>query len=145
MLFCLCNSVTSLFISKVVKSWPDAKKIEVKDEHLLGYPQLVVHFNEELCQDKIVVTHECNWEVMPMDVPSSMKNESALQSVVQALENQLKNVRGNLHLLEKQISMRQSIVNRSLTALNDTVMCKTPRILAVSIFLFLVCRVNEFM
>lgn len=108
----------------------------MKDEHLLGYPQLVVHFNEELCQDKIVVTHESNWEVMPMTnaAPSSTENKSAFDSVVQALENQLKNVHGNIHLLEKQISLRQSIVNRSLTALNDTVMCKTPRMQAVGIF-----------
>jgi hypothetical protein len=120
--------------SKVVKSWPEAKKIEVKDEYLLGYPQLVVHFNEKLCQDKIVVTHEYNWDVMPKTASSSTKSESALNSVVQALENQLKNVHGNLNLLEKQISLRQSIVNRSLTALNDTVMCKTTRIQAVGIF-----------
>ena len=113
----------------------------MKDEHLLGYPQLVVHFNDELCQDKIVVTHESNWEVMPMtNAPSAPENKSAFDSVVQALENQLKNVHGNIHLLEKQISLRQSIVNRSLTALNDTIMCKTPRMQAVGIFSLFVCE-----
>lgn len=102
---------------------------------------MVVHFNEDLRQDKIVVTHESDWEVMPIDAPSSSKSESALNSVVQALENQLKNVHGKLHLLENQISLRQSIVNRSMTALNDTVMWKSSRIQAVSIvFMYIVIK-----
>lgn len=118
----------------MVKAWPNAKKVEIKDEHLLGYPQVVVYFQDDL-GEKIVVSQESGWaEIVSQDQPLSLPaDESALKNVVLALETQLRSVQGNLFLMEKQISLRQSIVNRSLTALNDTVMCKATRKQAVGI------------
>lgn len=94
----------------------------------MGYPQIVVHFKD----GKIVVTHETGWEPMFTDESEAMEDDSALKSVIQALENQLNNVCGQLISIEKQISLRQSIFNRSLAALDDIIIHRSSRVQAVS-------------
>ncbi|KAI9553332.1 hypothetical protein GHT06_021230 [Daphnia sinensis] len=110
----------------VIKSWPDAKRVEIKDEKLLGYPQVILHLNHnEFQQEKVVVTYESDWEVKAKDDPALLEGESALNSVAQALEAQAKKANENLLLLEKQISFRKSLAIRALTALNDIITAKT--------------------
>ena len=119
-----------------MKTGLDAKKIEVKDERLLGCPQVVVYFQDDL-SEQIIVSHQSNWEVISQDKPYSLHggDSAALRSVVQALETQLKNVHGNLIAMEKQILLRQSIVNRSLTALSESIICKDNKMQAVGILI----------
>lgn len=100
----------------------------MKDENCLGYPQVIVHFKD----DKIAVTHETGWEPMFKDESETMQDDSALKSVIQALENQLNNVHGQLLSTEKQISQRQTILNRSLAALSDAIIHRNCRVQAVS-------------
>lgn len=109
----------------VIKAWPDAKQVEVKDEKLLGYPQVILHLNHnELQQEKVIVTHESDWDIKNKDDQPLLEGESALSSVAQALEAQAKKAHGNLLLLEKQISFRKSLAVRALTALNDMITAK---------------------
>lgn len=100
----------------------------MKDEKCLGYPQVVVHFSD----NKIVVTDETGWEPMFKDEFKAIEDGSALKSVIQALGNQLNNIHGQLLSTEKQISLRQSIFNRSLAALNDAIAHRGGRVQAVS-------------
>lgn len=90
---------------------------------------MVVHFSNDLVA---VVTHQSDWEALFQDDCEPMEDDSAIKNVIEALETQLKNVHGNLHLIRKQISLRQTILNRSLAALNDAIVHTAKGINAVS-------------
>lgn len=128
-----------IFYLKVIKAWPDAKQVEVKDEKLLGYPQVILHLNHnELQQEKIIVTHESDWDIKNKDDQPLLEGESALSSVAQALEAQAKKAHGNLLLLEKQISFRKSLAVHALTALNDMITAKANNLQPVGILLMFI-------
>ena len=83
---------------------------------------MLVHLSRSL--DPIEVSHESDWEpsekICDDLLSSSNENPSAYKSVVQALEVQLKSVHSSQLVIEKQIALRKSQMNRSLTALRDT-------------------------
>ena len=110
-----------LIYLKIVKEWINVKRIEVKDKRNLGFPQVLIHLARSL--DPIEVSHESNWEPEKDSDDelsiSSNENPSAYTSVVQALEVELKSVHNSQLVTEKQISLRKSLINRSLTALRD--------------------------
>lgn len=117
---------------QVAKEWTNVKEIVIKDERLLGFPQVNIFFHGSKVPK--VVTHKSDWEDdQATNSPSSPQPRNmALKDVVQALEAQMKNAQNHLLAKEKQISLRQSMVNRSLTALVDSVTHQNPTRRAVS-------------
>ena len=108
-------------MAQVVKEWINVEKIEVKDERNLGYPQVLVYFSRTL--EALEVSCESNWEPERicdnLSISSDENQSSAFNSVIEALETQLKNVLNSVLVTEKQIIVWQSQMNRSLTALRD--------------------------
>lgn len=70
------------------------------------------------------MTSESNWEdVSPDDSSTASKEKNnPLQNVVKALEAQLNNTNNHLLVTEGQISLRRAMLNRSLTALQTTLL-----------------------
>ena len=133
----ISSLIISLFIFlKIDKIWPEAQQIVVKDEKLLGYPQILIYNSKKDVKNYSVIIHESGWEELSKHEPSPKEEKSALTSVIEALEIQLKNIHGNLVHTKKQISLRQSLCNRSLSALNDALNLRPKIIHAVSLFLF---------
>ena len=106
------------FVFQVLKEWSNVKKVIVRDEKKLGSPQVVIHFLGN--KSPTVVTHESKWEEEFIGTPEQNEN-SALNSVVSALDAQQRNAQNHLLSIEQQISLRQSIINKSLTALQDSI------------------------
>ena len=109
---------------QVVKSWNNVKDIYIKDHFSFGYPQIVLQLKDE--SSPTIVTSESNWEnISPFPENIQDTESPILQSVSLALETQIRNSFLNLLQIQRKISLRKSIVNRSLTILKDQMMNKT--------------------
>ena len=109
---------------QVVKSWNNVKDLYIKDHFSFGYPQIVLQLKDE--SSPTIVTSESNWENISPFTENIQDTESPiLQSVSLALETQIRNSFLNLFQIQRKISLRKSIVNRSLTILKDQMMNKT--------------------
>jgi len=109
---------------QVVKSWNNVKDIYIKDHFSFGYPQIVIQLKDE--SSPTIVTSESNWEnISPFPENIQDTESPILQSVSLALETQIRNSFLNLLQIQRKISLRKSIVNRSLTILKDQMMNKT--------------------
>ena len=75
------------------------------------------------------MTYESNWEDVSPDDPltASKEKNNPLQNVVKALEAQLNNTNNHLLVIEGQISLRRAMLNRSLTALQSTILHSSSR------------------
>lgn len=99
-------------------------EIYIKDYFSFGYPQVILHLQDE--SSPIVVTCESNWENIIMCTENSCDTKNPmLESISLGLEAQLRNSFLNLHQTQRKISMRKSFVNRSLNILKDQLMNQT--------------------
>lgn len=85
----------------------------------MGWPQILVYLRNGTTDFHKIVTFESDWEEEDCDPLHSNTCNSSLKDVVQALQSQLKNTQGHILALENQISQRQSLVNRYITAVRE--------------------------
>lgn len=122
-------------ILQVVKNWSNIEDIEVEDELCIGYPQVILTatgFN----QTRSAITPEYSWEPQSIidckEKIGEKYEDVAVHSVVNALENQLKNANNEVHMKENQLLLRKSLLSRSLSALSRSIKLQTCKSRAVS-------------